>query len=279
MSKRKAVNHNDECEEDDNELVFDEEEDLSPKRLFQSIQYTETKFNELPNEMIQHILNFISNKIDGFHFILINKQIFHTFYKNHILFYPMNFKQTFNEYFNYFNFKLDDFNYTQKMRDFKDYNNEIINELKLFSNLIENKKQQLILQNLLQKQRDKWKEWLLDSKLKKETRTKLNNLFSKVEYLKFENNSLNYQHETTVQFKIDEFNFEFYEFFDGDKVNFTITCNNNSIGEGDYVVNFYKDKIKKLRKAFELDNMSKILFLDVLKLLIPNDLNYVEFNF
>ncbi|KAL9656951.1 hypothetical protein ABK040_007042 [Willaertia magna] len=308
MSKRKLLNDNDDDGEvefvfDDDDNKLDTEDDISltcdnekkeDKKKIKKIkqmtvpkihQKITTNFNELPNEVIQIILNFISNKIDGFHFILVNKLIFNTFYGNHTLFFPMDFENSLNSYCNYFNYELDDFNYKKKIRDISDYNDNIIEELNTLIKLIKKKKKRFTLQNLLQKQRQTWKNWLLDSNQKKSIRKTLNHLFSTIEYLKFKETHFEYRHETTVKFTILNKNsgqqphqFEFFLYNDENTNSFTYFYNGAAIGEGEGAsVNFDKADIRKLRKSLGLEELSKTTLLEFLRIIIPIDLYYLTF--
>ncbi|KAL9646389.1 hypothetical protein ABK040_013904 [Willaertia magna] len=262
MPKRKLLNDNDEGEvefvfddddnkldtEDDISLTCDNEKKEDKKKIKKIKQMTvpkihqkiTTNFNELPNEVIQIILNFISNKVDGFHFIFVNKLIFNTFYGNHTLFFPMDFENSLNSYCNYFNYELDDFNYKKKIRDISDYNDNIIEELNTLIKLIKKKKKRFTLQNLLQKQRQTWRNWLLYSNQKKSIRKTLNHLFSTIEYLKFKETHFEYSHETTVKFTILNKNsgqqphqFELILYNDENTNSFTYFYNGAAIGEGE----------------------------------------------
>ncbi|KAL9655783.1 hypothetical protein ABK040_005010 [Willaertia magna] len=304
MSKRKALNKEEEEvmyisdvnneEKEEGDLTFTQEEkDRKKVKLLTSeaeneevkavgaVQPVETRFSELPEELIFKILDFVSRRVDAFHFMLTSKQTFCLMPKVTSIckvFFPLQLEQLVNDYFDYFKHKTQDAFDCNNLRDMKDYNNSFEGELEQFGQFFELKKTEFKLQQLLHEQRHTWKRWLTLLEVSDSARKKIKTLLSTVEYLDFKESRLNGEKGFTfAKFKAAGDVFTIELFCDGnEETQVLFTWNEDLIGEGSNCLYFDKNKLKNLRAAWNIRELKKCEMLELLQIIIPLDMDELD---
>ncbi|KAL9655448.1 hypothetical protein ABK040_016861 [Willaertia magna] len=257
-------------------LITSEADDEDIKTVNVALPPFETRFNELPEELIFKILDFVGKRVDAFHFVLTNKQTFCLMPKITSIckvFFPQRLVQQVNDYFDYFKQKsLDVFDYRHQLRDMNDYNNSFVAELEQLDQFFDLKKTEFKLQQLLHKHRHAWKRWLELLQVSDSTREKINTLLSTVEYLDFKESRFGRKGFTFAKFKAAGDVFTIERFCDGREENQVLfTWNEDLIGEGYIDLYFHKELFKDLRTSWNLRELKHCEMLELLHIIIPLD--------